>query len=156
MAIAKMDGIPLNLTFADLATINLKVRDNYVVPPGGTNSPVSIDRITLMDGSGSLVFPQDTSVGISITESPNGIDGESTIFNMFPNPANHFLRISSTNEEIHSISILNLSGQVILNREASSSRIFGLDISEIQNGLYVVCVNGKNGTKHYSRILIER
>ena len=71
---------------------------------------------------------------------------------IYPNPCSQILNIENTNEEINSISIYNMQGQVIENKckKRSESR-FEFNVSDYKQGIYIIEVHGKS-TFHYKII----
>jgi len=67
----------------------------------------------------------------------------SNTFLVFPNPSNDIITIDNNGEAIEKVVVLNLSGQVILSGSDNT-----LDISELSNGVYLIKLLTKTGTKH--------
>jgi hypothetical protein len=67
----------------------------------------------------------------------------STSVKMYPNPTNNFVNIDS-NESIDSISIVNVLGQSVMNKNVNSTS-FTLDISELNAGQYFINLISGNG-----------
>ena len=68
----------------------------------------------------------------------------SNTFGVFPNPANDIITIDNNGEAFESVTILSLSGQVILSTGLDNT----IDISELPNGVYIIKLLTKEGTKH--------
>ena len=73
--------------------------------------------------------------------------------NVYPNPADDFINILSTNP-VARIEIISLLGQVIIS-ENTEAQSYKLDISELNLGLYVVKVLTKDGNTHFKKILVR-
>ena len=71
---------------------------------------------------------------IASNESPN-IDKTNSI-NIYPNPTNNLLFIRS-DQAIKSVSLYDISGKQILNKQLNSS-IGQLDITRLKNGVYIL------------------
>ncbi|MBN2663154.1 MAG: T9SS type A sorting domain-containing protein [Bacteroidales bacterium] len=92
-------------------------------------------------------------IPVSLTYTIAGIDRQSNIAVMtYPNPAYDFLNIQS-NELINSVQIYSINGQVIkgVNVNSNNTRI---DISNLQQGVYIVNINTENGTST-TKLIIE-
>jgi hypothetical protein len=68
----------------------------------------------------------------------------STYLNIFPNPATDLLNISLSNgTSIETVNIYNVSGKLVNNTKLNGNQI---DISQLNNGVYMVEVITANGT----------
>ena len=68
---------------------------------------------------------------------------------IYPNPAKNELKIN--NElSVNEVCIYNLEGKLVLNKQAKN--IDRIDVSGLQNGIYVVCIKDKSGIKNYKLI----
>lgn len=80
-------------------------------------------------------------------------DIEYLTFNMYPNPAGNNLFIQ-TKEAIQTIQIFDLSGKLIIDYSVHNSTQNNIDISIIDNGIYLVKVTGKQGVG-FKKLMIE-
>ncbi|MDF1695446.1 MAG: T9SS type A sorting domain-containing protein [Saprospiraceae bacterium] len=76
-------------------------------------------------------------------------------FQISSNPASNILRINSE-IPIHMIQLLNISGQVILEKTVDiQSTQYSLDIDNFQNGLYLVSVQDGLGRASVKKVIIQ-
>ncbi|MBL0308601.1 MAG: T9SS type A sorting domain-containing protein [Bacteroidetes bacterium] len=74
-----------------------------------------------------------------------GIDDmKSTSWNLYPNPANSLLVISSENR-IDEVTIYDLLGNLVMHQSSNGSTEIQLDISLIANGAYLLAVHSEGG-----------
>ena len=73
-------------------------------------------------------------------------------FSVSPNPAKSFIRINNPFNESCTISIIDLTGQEIL-QQYSSDKVIELDISTINSGVYLLKIKSKN--QNYIRKLVK-
>ena len=86
----------------------------------------------------NLFYPMD-----NVTEAPE------TDIQVWPNPTNGVLHIAA--DHINMVEIRNLLGQMVLCAENSSD----IDISGLENGVYFLRVNDKNGRNKVTKIIKE-
>ena len=116
----------------------------------------------LLDSS-TFTMSNDIYVGLAVTSNDNSRRGKTTFrdiaisaissarsteytpkkvpvsVRMYPNPAIDKVRIES-NEEVYSIIIYSLQGERIMIRNQVSNHITELDVSNLDNGVYVVSI----------------
>ena len=78
-------------------------------------------------------------IGTSVEDPPN------EIFKVYPNPSKEKISVEYPNGELLSISVFNLSGQIMLQIERAG-HIAEIDISALPNGLYFLQVATNNHT----------
>ena len=78
-------------------------------------------------------------------------DLNSNVLSIYPNPANDVLNISLKNAEIQSVSISNLSGQIVSTTKSANS----VNISTLPTGVYVVKVLDNKGKTHVSKVVVK-
>jgi uncharacterized protein (TIGR00369 family) len=122
---------------------------------GFFSNPLILDSYTLTPNSSSsrnLFTAKMNCFGINteIIEHA-GING----FSLFPNPNQGVfdLKIQSDNEVV-SISILNLFGQIVYASKLNSS-FSSIDVSMLPNGIYNCTLTGKNGKTYNQKLIIE-
>jgi hypothetical protein len=62
---------------------------------------------------------------------------------IFPNPANDFVRISSQNE-IGEITLLSLTGELLMKKVYGTGKEIELDVSYLKSGLYFLIINNES------------
>jgi hypothetical protein len=114
-----------------------------------------ISNITAVDPTGHAVTLNAGTDTTIIAVSPAGISDVTTAaVSVRPNPAHDKVNISA-NDMIHEISIINMLGQQMMNNSSVNARSLNIDISALDNGLYIIQL--KTATKTgVSRLVIER
>lgn len=87
----------------------------------------------------------------SVHESANN----GTLLNAAPNPFNEYtlIRFSNYQNNIFQIKLIDASGRIMRNYDTSQSKLL-LDVSEIEKGIYFVClVNSATGEKHTIKLI---
>lgn len=69
-------------------------------------------------------------------------------FSVYPNPANGLIKIESIEKEIKKIEIIDFLGKVVLIKNVNST-YSAIDISNLQNGIYLLKVYIENETKTF-------
>lgn len=85
---------------------------------------------------------------LSVTHTPTSLLERSNAFKIIPNPANDRIQIIS-NEQLRSVQILNVQGQLI--KEANTRLI---DINELSKGVYFLNVQFENSSST-TKLLVE-
>ncbi len=104
----------------------------------GQNSP---SYTATANGSYALIISNigctDTSICINITSV--GIDRNNIIdgIELYPNPVRSELTINSTSFQMESVSILNLTGQILLTKANNKNDGLHFDTSELPAGIYI-------------------
>lgn len=121
-----------------------------ITNPENTIPVYSIDKANLTYGF--LMPPFDVVVTASFV--PETIVDESTCnpVSVFPNPASNQIMIEG--EEMCSIEIYNLIGQIVFKAKMDGS-MRPLSISMLDAGIYVIRVMGKHGNYGLSKLIIE-
>lgn len=96
-----------------------------------------------------LVRDAESSTGFRETESNEGL------FNLYPNPATDYIKISRTGESLSNpyIQVLNLLGEIIYSKNLGSSRILYINTTGLEPGLYFVKI--QDGSSYYSKKFIK-
>ncbi|UTW63059.1 PKD domain-containing protein [bacterium SCSIO 12741] len=83
------------------------------------------------------------------------VKAEST-FQVFPNPADQLVSIK-TDISIKTISIINMSGQIIskVSNIQPERDIYTLDVSDLEKGSYLLSLISDTGERHIKQLLIE-
>lgn len=72
-------------------------------------------------------------------------------FEIFPNPANSIITISSDSEEINKITIYDMQGSTIASMEINKLKKYRIDINELTRGTYILEIN--NSERHNILVL---
>lgn len=91
----------------------------------------SVTVIDSMQCDTTIVFNIDFIINI------DNIFGDQNI-RIFPNPFENYFQIENVKNEIVSVQLRNLEGQLILNRAGTSDELITISIPELANGLYIL------------------
>jgi hypothetical protein len=84
----------------------------------------------------------------------SGITETSSVFvNVYPNPANSLVRVNASST-IERVRMINALGQVVIS-ENGTSQNHAMNVSQLDNGLYMVEVTTAKGTST-SKLFIAR
>jgi PKD repeat protein len=72
---------------------------------------------------------------------------------LYPNPAQSFIQFETT-QEIHSVSLKDITGKVVLNTQLNSSKT--VDISMLTNGIYLVEALGLNNQTFTTTLAVSK
>jgi len=144
-------GSESGTTYAYTAILNniangafYEVTDNFLNTKTGTFSAITVadldndDLLEIVLGSdrgGLTLFKEDSLVNV------NNIDFEPKNVNIYPNPANTHITIS-TNEIFDNFELLDPIGKVLISGDFSSN--LTLNISRFSEGIYFLKLNYKN------------
>ena len=96
------------------------------------------------------------SIEVTVKDANNIIKSNSNAeINIYPNPADDklYILINNYNDLIY-IKLINSNGKNIINSSYSGFELIeGLDISDLEDGIYVLMLNSKNVTKKYKIII---
>ena len=123
-------------------------------------------RDTDDDGDGVLTINEDYNLnGSSLDDDTNtngipdyldntvALSSESFVskkdVQLFPNPVQNYLTISTLNSDYQSVEILDLSGKVLAVRNENTTNI---DFSEFESGIYFVKINWMDTSMNYKII----
>jgi hypothetical protein len=71
---------------------------------------------------------------------------------MYPNPTTTYLNIVGV-EQISTIRVINIIGQQVMNISNVGTDSFEMNTSDLNNGIYIITVTGKNGKSFSSRFV---
>ena len=77
------------------------------------------------------------------------------IKNFYPNPSNDIIQISSLGEEIKSTSIIDLTGNIILNENPLNKYKTELSITTLATGIYFLNVKSTSGIVKIFKLVKE-
>ena len=126
-----------NWVEAQGATVDIFIEDDTLGHDGFHTIPMYMDSI--LD---QYLTCYGAQVGIKKIQPVNKIK-------ILPNPGSDFIELN-VNEPIFKISIINAIGQTIPNITITNSRI---DISDLDNGLYFVMIEMKNGETEIHKVI---
>lgn len=136
-------------TTATTGAVKMRVRISYsVVAEGG--API--------DPCAVATYGETEDYTINITESGSGVGIEENILNsasIYPNPTSDLLNVdlSQINEEVQSVSILDVTGKVIQTTVVNAAKIVNFDLTAIASGLYYVRIS--SGTNFVTKQIVK-
>ena len=111
---------------------------------------VDVDKeLYIVGQSGSIYHVKDTAI-IGTPE----FDSLLSII-MTPNPASENLNILVEDDQISSISILDIKGSLLVNKENLLSSSINLDVSSLSRGFYLVKIDSVNGKFVIKKLVIQ-
>jgi hypothetical protein len=157
----------LNYTFAPVAPKTFKSTDAFI----GFNvyrdnvkinsTPITASEYTDMDLSEgtynycvTAVYDEgESDCSNEVTVVIVGIDDPANAtFNIYPNPANEVVNISSA-VTVTSIKLMNYTGQIVYSNQTSATQ-FSINTNDIAAGVYVLQLETENGTSS-RKLIIE-
>ncbi len=100
--------------------------------------------------SGGSVIYKLVDTSLTVTEF------ERAGFSMAPNPAKNFVTLKSTSDVMAStIELYDLSGKLLLSKNAEITQENIIPIENLSSGMYMVSVTDANGNKYASKLMIE-
>ena len=83
-------------------------------------------------------------------EQPDGIEELSSSFNIYPNPASSEINITSQLNGEANVKIYDMTGRCVKETRISNINNATINISDIDNGLYLININGS-----FEKLIIE-
>ena len=81
---------------------------------------------------------------------------ESEFFRLFPNPANNTFTISLNTNESGKVELFNQLGELILAKDYFSSSIQNIDVSNLNDGIYLVKFQNEKGSLQTQKLMIQK
>lgn len=108
-----------------------------------TNGQVNLMRGVLENQRYDLVHGNPAAVAIqSFTSS------------VYPNPTNDILVVSIDNTQFSSIKIVGMNGKIVRSLSPTGKYV-QLDVSQLDQGVYFLHIQGQNGAKQVKRFVVE-
>ena len=74
---------------------------------------------------------------------------------MTPNPASENLHIAAKNHQMRSISIVDITGSLILKEDSLLSSSIDIDVSSLNQGFYIVKIDSENGRTITKKLVVK-
>lgn len=128
----------LNIYYNDkLADCAVKSICEYLAAPNGT--------VEISGNATGCNSPEEVKAACGIVGKEEL--SQNNVFSVYPNPADSFITIETSSEQIRSqLSILNLNGQQLMFQEVTIPNM-KIDISNIAAGVYIVRLVNERGTE---------
>lgn len=108
------------------------------------------------DKDGELYVSSGSVIYKLIDQSFSISEFEKAGFSMVPNPAKNSVTLKSTSDVIAStIELYDLSGKLLLSKNAEITQENIIPIENLSSGMYMVSVTDSNGNKYTSKLMIE-
>ncbi len=115
----------------------------YRVKTGEVTSRIDDIRLVYRTPTSNRTMPSGTTNQASVLNVGNKVDN----FRLFPNPANRQFKILLNNtDDPVMVRVVDLQGRLVL-QEESNELVRTFDVSNLENGLYLVNMTNKAGTK---------
>lgn len=88
-------------------------------------------------------------------ESLNTEEKEELVFEVYPNPANDLLEISGELAEIKEVRVYEASGKEVLRQPANAGNHLIVDVSPLENGVYILHCLGKGGIYNKQFVILS-
>lgn len=135
----------------------------YVTTDGGANwiaqqlnPPATVHRIEMDDANNGYALSYN---GVYKTENGGFLSIDSKelidIVQVYPNPSNSNITISSVDHKIHSVQIIELSGQVIYDENYDGLTDINVDVSSFSKGTKIIKLFSENTLISVSKITLE-
>lgn len=98
------------------------------------------------NGTGSFVVQAPTFNGNNETLHNGQFDFASGL-RYYPNPTSGILNLSNSEYTIENVQVLNMQGQVLFQKKYENQDDIRIDLSQFENGLYIVNVNNQANIK---------
>ena len=127
----------------------------YAVEWGAYGPNVQLNALSFVDntgfvvGSNGLIKKRKKSKATSVE-----IVGNSDELRVYPNPSKGILNVSLDEDQLNSIKILNLQGQVVL-KQSVNEDVFTLDLSHMPKGIYLLETTNLLSAKTINKIILE-
>lgn len=119
--------------------------------PINPNTLVTNGTFYAFQGIGNCAVP----LAVQFNVTMGWQDVENTFVKIFPNPANQFVNIVSTNDfSIHSIMLTDFLGQIVFKSTSINSQSSHLDISNLAKGIYFVEVKNNHGV-YVEKLIVD-
>ncbi|MFK7787324.1 MAG: T9SS type A sorting domain-containing protein [Crocinitomicaceae bacterium] len=132
------------LETTNLAGINTEGYSAFAVADVNNNG--NLELYAGQDLGGIYRFEHDANSNVSIDEI------EQSDLNIYPNPTNSFITLSSNDSFIEEITLVNIQGQVVLKKESSSKKV-EIDVANFPAGVYFVSAELSNGQSITKKVI---
>ncbi|MFK5856327.1 MAG: T9SS type A sorting domain-containing protein [Bacteroidota bacterium] len=125
------------------------VTGGEIIAGAGTNmitigwGDPGIGYINLLETNAAGCEQQTDDFIVTIDECPGIMNQRNTSFSLTPNPTRDWILISC-NENILTISVLDLVGNVVINRKTINKNEIKLNLSGLDSGIYIFRIHGEN------------
>nr|MBA3683368.1 T9SS type A sorting domain-containing protein [Bacteroidota bacterium] len=142
------------------ATLIASGANTYLWNTASTNTIITVTpnantayTVTGTDNNGcsnSFVITQSVSLCTGIASNANH-----SVFNIYPNPTNGLLNIKS-NSDVNLIEVIDFTGRIVVSEQTQSLNNLILDITSLQNAIYLVRITNAEGNINQSRIVLQK
>lgn len=118
--------------------------------PGNSGGDFTVDVINGSCTTTSATYKLDICEGIENLENHN--------IKFYPNPAKDIIFVENfnTNSLINTIRIIDVAGNTVISFAGNKDKKQGLDVSKLNNGLYILQVSADNQETYQSRFVINK
>jgi hypothetical protein len=129
---------------SSLAGINTEGYSAFAIADVNNNG--NLELYAGQDLGGIYRFEHDSNSNVSVDEI------EQLDLNIYPNPTNGYITLSSNNSNIEEITLMDIHGKVMVNKETSSHKI-EIDVTNYPSGVYFVSAQLSNGRATTKKVI---
>ena len=152
------DLITFNTSSKEAVDFTAEINDSKTIITITPNDNLSYETtcvITIQDVESLNNIPIEISSVSFTTEILEKINAIITNeINIFPNPSNGIIQISSNND-FSSVTIINIFGKIVYQTENDNDKTEIIDISGINAGIYIVQIKSNNNNIAYKKLIIH-
>lgn len=129
----------------EIGKLNLTIQNDILRNVSTRDMNIGISNIRLIQNDNTVIGtnPQTGVVTVNLVSSSQSI--EDVNLEIFPNPASAELNLKSTNTNIESVTVINLTGQILYVDKNVNSNLSKIDISSLAEGIYLIQVQTDKG-----------
>lgn len=140
------DGYSVDMPFGENSSITLDPATGIISGTAGISGIYSYTICVEEYRNGVLIGRSNREVSsMSMLQATGTNDISFEQIHLFPNPVKDILRISSLTD-IHSVDVISLQGEVLYNNIVMKEN--SLDVSALENGVYILSMKDANGLNH--------
>jgi hypothetical protein len=116
---------------------------NYTIPDEFFSNHLHVVVLVIDDNNGQVLNANKADLGVLAVSDVNSSSG----FSLYPNPATDFVNLKIEQSGDYSIKIYDLTGKAVYTQKAqslNSNATVKVPVSNINSGVYVISIEGKN------------
>jgi len=134
-----------------IGEIILTIKDDVLPKSSFVRLDFDVTNVRLIDSLGAVIptTPQPSQIlVISVPTANSIIDNKDNNITAYPNPTNGELRIQSLDENIETIQVFDMMGNLVLERLAIEDLQATIDMNTLPSGMYIVSVQSETLNKN--------
>ncbi|MBC6426089.1 MAG: T9SS type A sorting domain-containing protein, partial [Ekhidna sp.] len=126
---------------------------NFEASGSADNDNVYEVEVTASDGVNDVT----QTITVTVTDDPNddvlGVPSAEGV-ELYPNPASGYFRLMGISKSLRGVILISTTGQVMGHYPVSKDGLY--DISGLNEGIFFVFIEGREGQKYVGRIVIRK